>query len=165
VIVSDADDQRSSRIGAVVDEDQLGPLLSGRLIYRLKRALLELEALHERHLEPFGITSRELGVLLLFEGREPESQQQAAARLGIDRTSMVGVLDALERKGLVARRPDPSDRRRNVVVLTDAGQAKLSEATAASDAAERELLAPLSEPEAAQLRALLTRVTTARSRS
>ena len=38
-------------------------------------------------------------MLLFLDGREPESQQQAAARLGIDRTTMVGLLDSLEGKG------------------------------------------------------------------
>jgi DNA-binding MarR family transcriptional regulator len=144
-------------------EDDLGPRLSGRLAYRLKRALVDLEALHEQHLGPSGVSARELAVLLFLDRRKPESQQQAAARLGIDRTTMVGLLDSLERKALVARRPDSGDRRRNVVMLTDAGQAKLHEATEASDAAERELLAPLDKREAAQLRTLLERVTADRA--
>src|SRR3954454_16869535 len=117
----------------MASENDLGPRLSGRLTYRIKRALVDLESLHERHLGPAGITARELAVLLFLDGREAESQQQAAARLGIDRTTMVGLLDSLERKDLVARRPDAKDRRRNVVVLTAAGQAKLQEATQASD--------------------------------
>jgi DNA-binding MarR family transcriptional regulator len=140
-------------------EKDLGPRLSARLTYRLKRALMDLEALHEQHLGPSGVNARELAVLQFLDGREPESQQQAAARLGIDRTTMVSLLDSLEGKDLVARRPDAEDRRRNVVVLTDAGQAKLEEATRASDAAEQELLAALDEREAAQFRALLERVT------
>jgi len=146
-------------------EEDLGPQLRARLTYRLKRALLDLEALHERHLGPSGVTARELAVLQFLDGREPESQQEAAARLGINRTTMVILLDSLEGKGLVARRPDAEDRRRNVVVLTDAGRAKLHEATQASDAAEQELLAPLDEREAAQFRALLERITEARGRA
>jgi DNA-binding MarR family transcriptional regulator len=165
MIVSHTDDQRSSRISTMASEDDLGPGLSARLTYLLKRALVDLETLHEQRLEPAGITARELAVLLFLDGREPESQQQAAARLGIDRTTMVGLLDSLERNDLVARRPDAVDRRRNVVVLTDAGHAKLREATQASDAAERELLAELDEREAAQLRTLLKRVTSGRARA
>jgi DNA-binding MarR family transcriptional regulator len=145
--------------------DDLGPGLSARLTYLFKRALVDLELLHEVHLGPVGVSARELGVLLFLDGREPESQQQAAARMGIDRTTMVGLLDSLEGKGLIARRPDTGDRRRNVVVLTDAGQAKLREATEASDAAERELLTTLSEREAEQLRALLARIPSGRART
>jgi DNA-binding MarR family transcriptional regulator len=144
-------------------EEDLGARLSARLTGRLKRVLRELEALHEQHLEPFGVSGRELAVLLFLDGREPESQQEAAARLGIDRTTMVGLLDSLERKGLVARRPDARDRRRNVVVLTDTGQAVLGEALEASDAAEAELLAPLTKDEAAALREQLARITSARA--
>ena len=135
-----------------------GPQLRARLGYLLKHAFFELEELHTVHLARGAVNVRELSVLLLLDGREPESQQQAAGRLGVDRTTMVGLLDALEGKGLVARQPDPADRRRNVVVLTSAGRRALKEAKAASDKAERELLADLSSAEARQLRDLLARV-------
>ena len=113
----------------------LGPRLSQRLTYLLKHALVELEQLHQEHLAASGINARELAVLLLLDGREPESQQQAASRLGVDRTTMVALLDGLEDKGLVARRPDALDRRRNVVALTDAGGTTLARAARASDEA------------------------------
>jgi len=139
------------------DED-LGPQLRGRLAYLLKRAHLGLADLHEGLLAPVGIGARELAVLLLLSDLDPESQQQVAGRLGVDRTTMVGLIDALEGKGLVARSPDPADRRRNVVALTDAGRTTLRVATRASDEAERRLLADLDEAEAAQFRDLLRRL-------
>lgn len=132
--------------------------LSARLTYLLKRALVDLESLHAEHLAPVGVTGRELGVMLLLDSRGPESQQQAAERLGVDRTTMVGLLDALEAKGLVARRPDAGDRRRNVVELTPNGRTALAAAVRASDDAEQRLLAGLDDTEAAQLRTLLTRL-------
>ncbi|WP_017933086.1 MarR family winged helix-turn-helix transcriptional regulator [Nocardioides sp. Iso805N] len=142
----------------MADDRDLGPMLRGRLTYLLKYALLELDRLHEAHLESFGINARELAVLLLLADREPESQQQAAQRLRVDRTTMVGLLDALEAKSLVVRRPDAADRRRNVVELTDHGRATLEKATRASDEAERQLLAGLGEADAASLRQLLARI-------
>jgi DNA-binding MarR family transcriptional regulator len=143
--------------------DDLGPQLSRRLTYLLKRAALELERLHQEHLAPTGISARELSVLLLLNAREPESQQHAARRLGVDRTTMVALVDGLEDKGLVERRPDAGDRRRNVVELTKAGAATLARATHASDTAERQLLAELSPAEAAQLRDLLGRIAAERA--
>ena len=140
------------------DDDRLGAQLAGRLTYLLKRAFFELEDLHAEHLAPSGVNVRELSVLLLLDGREPESQQQAALRLGVDRTTMVGLLDSLEAKGLVARQPDADDRRRNVVGLTDAGRRTLATAVEASDEAEARLLGDLGEDEAGQLRSLLARV-------
>lgn len=107
------------------------------------------------------MSARELAVLLLLADSGPESQQQAAQRLGVDRTTMVGLLDALEAKALVARRADAADRRRNVVELTDHGRTTLEQATRASDAAEQQLLAGLSKTDAAQLRDLLGRIATA----
>ena len=139
-------------------EADLGPQLGQRLTYLLKRALLDLEELHREELGPIGINGRELAVLLLLQAREPESQQQAATRLKVDRTTMVGMLDALEAKGLVARQTAGEDRRRNVVVLTEAGHQTLGTAVRASDEAEGRLLDGLDEAEQAQLRALLARV-------
>jgi DNA-binding MarR family transcriptional regulator len=146
----------------VPSDADLGPVLSGRLMRLLKRAQLELAALNDELLAPFGIGHRELAVLLFLDAREPESQQQAAQRLGVDRTSMVGLIDGLEGKGLVARRPDPADRRRNVIALTDAGVETLRGATAASDQAERRLLAGLDEGEAERFREFLGRIATER---
>jgi DNA-binding MarR family transcriptional regulator len=137
---------------------ELGPRLSQRLTYLLKRALVDLENLHREQLGPFGINGRELAVLLLLQARQPESQQQAAARLKVDRTTMVSLLDGLEAKGLVARHTDDEDRRRNVVALTDAGHQTLGKAVRASDKAERRLLGELDDAEQTQLRALLTRI-------
>ena len=138
----------------------VGPQLGQRLTYLLKRALLDLEELHREGLAPFGINGRELAVLLLLHAREPESQQQAAARLRVDRTTMVGMVDGLEAKGLVARQAAGEDRRRNVVALTEAGQQTLDTALRASDEAEQRLLDGLEEVEQTQLRTLLARVAT-----
>ncbi|MFG1810473.1 MarR family winged helix-turn-helix transcriptional regulator [Streptomyces sp. NPDC049040] len=134
------------------------PELSGRLGHLLKHAQLRLAELSAQALAPFGISGRELAVLLVLAAQEAASQQQAAGRLGVDRTTMVAFLDTLEGKGLVARRPDPDDRRRNVVVLTAKGTQTLRDATAASDAAERAFLAPLTAPDAAGFRAALRAV-------
>lgn len=135
------------------------PGLSTRLIYLFKRALADLEDLHAEHLAPVGVSGRELGVLLLLDDPGATSQQQVAARFGVDRTTMVGLVDALEGKGLLARRPDAGDRRRNVLELTEKGSTTLTQAVRASDDAERQLLAELDDGESAQLRTLLGRLT------
>ncbi|NJP45753.1 MarR family winged helix-turn-helix transcriptional regulator [Actinacidiphila epipremni] len=134
------------------------PELNGRLGHLLKHAQARLAALNAEALEPFGISGRELAVLLVIAGQDAPSQARVAGRLGVDRTTMVAFLDTLEGKGLLARRPDPGDRRRNVVVLTDHGTDTLRRATAASDEAERRFLAPLTGADAATFRSALTAV-------
>ena len=129
-----------------------------RLAYLFKHAERLMAELHVEALAPFDIHARDLGVLLVIDRFEPTSQQQVAERLGVDRTTMVAIIDALEARNIVARRPDADDRRRNVIELTPAGQDILRQATAASDAAEAELLAPISPEEGEQLRNLIARV-------
>jgi DNA-binding MarR family transcriptional regulator len=71
---------------------------------------------------------------------------------------MVARIDALEVKGIVSRQPDPDDRRRNLVTLTDSGRDTVTAATEASNQAERDFLSGLSLAEVKQLRDLLVRV-------
>ncbi|MFI9380012.1 MarR family winged helix-turn-helix transcriptional regulator [Kutzneria sp. NPDC052558] len=133
------------------DEDP-GPGVTRRLGYLLKHAQLRMAELSERALSPLGVNGRELAVLNVLMGREPGSQHEAAQRLGIDRTTMVALLDTLERKGLVSRHPHVEDRRRNVVELTRVGHETVIKANAAAEAAEAELMEPLSRADRQQLR-------------
>ena len=131
------------------------PALAVRLGYLLKHAQLRLAELTASAMAPFGITGRQLAVLIAIDSQAPLSQQEVAHRLGVDRTTMVLLIDELENKRLVQRRRDQDDRRTNVVVLTDAGRTTLREASRASDEAERLFLGPLSAGEAGQLRQAL----------
>src|SRR5215469_13224419 len=88
-------------------------------------------------LAPFGINGRQCAVLIAIDEQAPSSQHDIAQRMGVDRTTMVTLVDELEGKGLVERRPDPRDRRKNVVALTEAGRATVQGATRAADEAER----------------------------
>lgn len=139
-------------------DEELGPELSRRLGYLLKRARRRLDELHEDRMEPTGIDAHELGVLFLFDSSGPESQQEAGRRLGVDRTTMVSLIDDLESRGLVARKPDANDRRRNLIELTGEGRKALRRGKRASDAAEADLLAGLDEDDAAKLRELLASI-------
>ena len=129
--------------------------LGARLGYLLKHAQQRLAEFTAPALAPFGISGRELAVLMTIDDLVPLSQQDVADRLGVDRTTMVLLIDELENKGLVQRRRDPDDRRKNVVVLTDAGRTTLRDASRASAEAERLFLGPLSGDEAARLRQAL----------
>jgi DNA-binding MarR family transcriptional regulator len=126
-----------------VSNDRLYPLL--------KHAQLRLTELLGPALAPYGIDGRELAVLNALAGQAPLSQQETAGRLGIDRTTMVALVDSLERKGLVERHPHPGDRRRNVVELTATGEDTRRRATRASQDAERRFLAALGQDDAQRL--------------
>jgi DNA-binding MarR family transcriptional regulator len=122
-----------------------------RLGYLLKHAWLRFSELSDKALAPFGINGRELAVLTVLAGEASLSQQDAARRLGIDRTTMVAMLDGLEAKGLVERHPHPADRRRNMVELTAAGREALTGATRTADETERRFLTRLGDADAERL--------------
>ena len=140
----------------MVSEGGDGP--ESRLGYLLKHALFRYTRLNDDALAALGIDGRELGILFAVADGEPRSQQEIAARLDVDRTTMVAMLDGLESKGIVTRRPHPDDRRRNVVVMTDDGSRLLTRAREVSDKVERRFFASLSTTEARTFRAALSAV-------
>lgn len=132
--------------------------VSARLGYLLKHAQLAFAEHSAPALAPLRINGRELAVLAVLGGPQPLAQHQAAGRLGVDRTSMVDLIDELERKNLVGRTPDPGDRRRNLVQLTAHGRSVLEQGTRAAEEAERRFLRALSPAEQEQFRSMLRRV-------
>lgn len=130
-------------------------VLSSRLGYLLKHVYLRLTEESSRALTPHGIDGRELAVLVVLDGNDDLSQLEAARKLGVDRTTMVTLVDALEDKGLIERRRSPQDRRKNIVQLTPAGRKRLHDAEFARQEMERRFLAPLSSTDATRfIRAL-----------
>jgi DNA-binding MarR family transcriptional regulator len=120
--------------------------------YLLKHAQLRFFELAGTALAPLGISGREAAVLRAIGGPHPLSQGEIAGRMGVDRTTMVALIDDLEAKELVRRRQDPGDRRRNVVELTDAGRSVVVRADQAAARAEEEFLRPLGADEAERFR-------------
>src|SRR5262249_18785674 len=116
-----------------------------RLGYLLKHAQQRLVEAAEPVMAEYGIDGRELAVLTVLAADYPLSQQEAAERLGVDRTTMVALVDDLEAKGLVRRHRSLEDRRKNIVQLTEAGEHCLDGAGRARNEVEREYLAPLGD--------------------
>lgn len=123
-----------------------------RLGYLLKQVYLRYIELSRAALATYGIDGRDVAVLQVLADGQRNSQQQLGHRLGVDRTTMVSLIDRLEDKGLVARRPASDDRRRNVVELTDKGRQALSAGISTSLAVEQQFLKPLSDRDAQQFR-------------
>ena len=120
--------------------------------YLLKHAQLRFFELGAVALAPLGINGREAAVLRAIDAARPLAQGEIARAMGVDRTTMVALIDDLQLKGLVRRRQDVDDRRRNVVELTDAGRDTVRKAADVVDRAEREFLGPLTAAAAAQFK-------------
>jgi DNA-binding MarR family transcriptional regulator len=130
--------------------DLLGPLLG--------RAHDAHRSLSVRRLADLGLDPKAFGALSVLASEGPSSQQRLAARQGIDRTTMVAVIDQLEQAALVARRRDPADRRAYALHATPAGERLLGQAREAVRGAEDEFLAPLAPAERGRLKAALRKV-------
>lgn len=115
--------------------------LTSRLGYLLKHAQLNFSQSGARALESLNITGRQLAVLVVLDVAEPLSQLDAAKELGVDRTTMVALIDELEDKGLVERRRSPDDRRKNIVELTARGKQTLAEGERRHQETEKAFLA------------------------
>lgn len=101
---------------------------------------------------------RSYSVLALAASGLDPSQRELASFLVLDASQIVALVDELEKRGLVARTPDPADRRSNVISATKAGTELFARAQKAARAAEQTSLATLDESERDQLRSLLRRV-------
>jgi DNA-binding MarR family transcriptional regulator len=126
--------------------------------YVLSKAAQRAVETFEAALRPLGIRSRHYGVLTLLVEDGPLSQQVLGERLRVDRTTMVAVVDDLERLGLAERRRDPADRRAYAIHPKPAGEETLTRARTLLAEAEEAIFAPLSAAERRQLRDLLVRL-------
>lgn len=103
-------------------------------------------------MSPLGLTYGQARLLrLVAEAAQPLRMADIAARLEVVPRAATSMVDGVERSGLVARRPDPGDRRSLLVELTPAGQRLLEEIADARAESARHVLGGLDDAQRAQL--------------
>lgn len=107
---------------------------------------------------PLGIDVRHFGLLLALSQLGPCTQRELIDALDVDRSSMVLLVDTLERAKLVERQRVARDRRAHAVHLTATGRTRLEDALATAARVEASLLAPLDADERRVLNDLLWRL-------
>ena len=112
-----------------------------------------------RGLAESGLAWADYAVLHHLDAQGALAQRELAGALRIQPSNIVALLDELERRGLLERSPDPGDRRRHRVELTDGGRRTLERASRAARAAEADLLAPLTATERRRFHSCLVRLT------
>lgn len=133
------------------------PLLGrpGFLIRRLHQIHC---ALFLEETEAYGITPVQYSLMTALARRGEMDQISIAREVGLERTTVAEVLTRLEARGLVARRPDPEDRRVRLVKLARAGRALVKKMAPAAQRAHDRTLEPLPEAERDELMLRLIRL-------
>ncbi|MFQ6328390.1 MarR family winged helix-turn-helix transcriptional regulator [Nocardia sp. CWNU-33] len=112
-------------------------------------------------LAPLGISPRHSGMLRMLSANDGQSQQQLCEVLRIHRNVMVGLVDELEKRGLVERRKHPTDRRAHAVYLQPAGHKVIAQAERIVAALDAEILGALDPAQRATLTELLQQTSVA----
>ncbi len=104
------------------------------------------------------ITPGQFGVLVLIDENTGLNQSALAKALGIERSTMVGVIDGLEKRGLVKRQKSLSDKRAHALTLTSTGHTLLNGVKPKVLEHEQRIANELSVKEMETLVALLKRI-------
>ena len=126
--------------------------------YNLRRAQLAVFQNFQQAMAELDVTPGQLGVLVLIGENDGLSQSRLGRALGIDRSTMVAVIDRLEKRRLVRRAPSPTDRRSYALELTSEGRALLAAVTPRLRAHEQAITGDLDAAEQATLLGLLRRL-------
>src|SRR3954453_3740440 len=152
-------------VDAIVDQwrvarPEAGPAPIG-IVGRVSRLARELEARLEPVYREHGLEHGWHDVLATLRRTGPPFKLRPTDltnTLMLTSSGTTKRLDRLEAAGLIAREPDPGDRRGTLISLTEAGRARIDAVTDAHLANEAELLAALSPDERDQLAALLRKL-------
>lgn len=130
--------------------------LDGFVGYRLRRAQIAIFEEFIRAFATLDLRPAQFSVLLVISGSPGLNQSEVAATLGIQRANFVALINGLEKRGLVERRP--VDRRSYALHLAPAGRELLGRAVALQDALEARIEARLGPGGKGRLMELLRRL-------
>jgi len=133
-------------------------VLTGLIGFHLRLAQIAVFRDFATTLGALDVTPGVFAVLVLIESNTGLKQTELANAVGLDRSSMVPVIDNLERRGLVRRHAAATDRRANALRLTTAGGALLKKAKRLVAAHETRLAENLGAGERVALVAMLDRI-------
>jgi len=123
----------------------------------IRQAARQVTQLYDRHLAPAGLRTSQLSILVSLSRSGPQSINELAITLVMDRTTLGRGIKPLERDGLIAIGDGPDGRTKSLK-LTSAGRKKMAQAILCWEEAQSEFETAFGSAEAAALRATLARV-------
>jgi DNA-binding MarR family transcriptional regulator len=141
---------RKSKTKAVALEEQPG--------YYIRRLQQIAVAIFLEETQAHGITPVQYAALYAAMQQPGLDQRTLASSIGFDTSTIGGVIDRLEKRGLIERQASPTDRRVRLLQVTPEGEALLGEVIPAMLKAQKRILAPLPAAARPQFLAMLKTV-------
>ncbi|WP_418316969.1 MarR family winged helix-turn-helix transcriptional regulator [Piscinibacter sakaiensis] len=114
--------------------------LPGHYIRRLQQIAV---AIFMQETASWSVTPVQFAALQTVANSPGIDQRTLARRIGFDTSTIAGVIDRLEARGLMSRGPSPDDRRVRLLTLTDAGRQLLHEVVPSMLKTQQRILEPL----------------------
>jgi DNA-binding MarR family transcriptional regulator len=126
--------------------------------FLLAKAYQRACALFKEEFDRYDLTPQQFGLLAFLWREDGLSQTELSARSQIDRTTLGGIVDRLEKEGLLVRHPHPDDRRAYQLFLTPRGKGLEHELCAVALTTQERVNAPLTMAEQATLVQILEKI-------
>jgi DNA-binding MarR family transcriptional regulator len=125
------------------DETKVHPALKEYFGYCLFKASARMRSLMDNALVDLKMQTHHFGILKILEMSGPISQIQLGEELGIDKASMVKLIDLLEKNNFVSRQAHPNDRRIKNIKLTALGKKSIKNCNSLKDKVEAEFFSSI----------------------
>lgn len=126
--------------------------------FLLAKAYQRACAIFKEEFSDYDLTPQQFGLLAFLWQKDGLSQTVLSERSQIDRTTMGGLIDRLEKEGLVERRPHPEDRRAYSICLTQTGKSLEAELSPLAEKAAERIFGKLSDADRDTLQKLLEKL-------
>ncbi len=129
--------------------------IENSLGFLLAKAYQRAFAIFKNELEPYELTPPQFGLLRFLWQEDGITQVELSEKCQVDRTTLGGLIDRLERAGLVERHPHPGDRRAHLIRLSQKGRELESPLLECSQRAISKLTSGLNDSDINELTRLL----------
>jgi DNA-binding MarR family transcriptional regulator len=126
--------------------------------FLLAKAYQRACAIFKEEFENYDLTPQQFGLLAFLWMEDGLSQTELSVKSQIDRTTIGGLIDRLEKESLVRRLPHPEDRRAYRICLTNKGKTLRNELCIIADRTKDRIVAPLTKQELDTLIKLLEKL-------
>jgi MarR family transcriptional regulator, lower aerobic nicotinate degradation pathway regulator len=155
---SDPMDGESTRAAGQDPQTQDGYVLEDQIGHILRRAHQRASSIFNAEFAELALTPTQFAALAKIADGGEVSQNLLGRLTAMDPATVQGVIGRLQKRGLIASKPDPDDRRRTLWRLTQKGAKLLAQAVPAGIRTTRLTLEPLDPAEQRTLLALLERI-------